>query len=158
MKLSSSQTLLCLGAAGILALGAGCVPIGESIEGGGRAVVTGRTGGAYSPKNPGLHDIENSQRFVLLDKSTEREVTCSGIQERWTEDGRLEVVANVRNRRGRRVEVQINCVFKDEQGFPTGDETPFQTLILTANAQEGVRFVSINPKAKKYTIRARQPR
>lgn len=145
-------------AGGLLLSGAGCVPVAESVEGSGRAVVTGRTGGAYAPKNANQHDVENNLRFVLLDKTTERSVTCSGLQERLLEDGRLEVVANVRNRKNQRVEVQINCVFKDAQGFPTGDETPFQTLILSENAQEGVRFVSINPQAKKYTIRVRQPR
>ncbi|MBM3823298.1 MAG: DUF1425 domain-containing protein [Verrucomicrobia bacterium] len=158
MKASIRGLGLGLTAAVVLATGSGCVPVGESIESSGRAVVTGRTGGAYEPRNANRYDLENSQRFVLLDKTTEREVTCSGLQERFTDDKRLEVMANIRNRRNRRVEVQINCVFKDEQGFPTGDETPFQTLILSENAQEGVRFVSINDKARKYTIRVRQPR
>ena len=63
----------------------------------------------------------------------------------------------MRNRENRRIEVQINCVFKDEQGFPV-DETPFRTLILTENAQEGVQFTSMNNQAKTYTIRVRQAR
>ena len=86
----------------------------------------------------------------------QRSVTCSGIQERVLEDGRLEIAANIRNREGRRIEVQIGCVFKDANGFPTGDESPFQTLILTENAQEAVKFTSLNNLAKKYTIRIRE--
>ena len=74
------------------------------------------------------------------------------------EDGRLELVVNVRNRESRRIEVQIQCVFKDEQGFSSGDETPWQTLILTENTQEAVQFVSMNSKARKYTVRVRQAR
>ena len=73
-------------------------------------------------------------------------------------DGRLELTANLRNREERRIDVQVNCVFKDEQGFPIGDDTPFQTLILTENAQEAVRFVSMNNRAKKYTVRVREAR
>ena len=73
-------------------------------------------------------------------------------------DGRLEVTANIRNRESRRIQVQVGCVFKDDQGFPTGDETLFQTLILTENAQEGVKFDSMNNLARKYTIRVRQAR
>ena len=73
-------------------------------------------------------------------------------------DGRLEVVANVKNRESRRIQVQINCVFKDEQGFSTGDETPFQTLILSENSTEAVRFTAMNGTAKKYTVRVRQAR
>ena len=123
----------------------------------GSALLVGcQTGGAYSPRNATKYDLENKEPFVLLDRMVRRSVTCSGIQQRTNEDGRLVVVANIRNRESRRIEVQVNCIFKDEQGFPTGDETPFQTLILTENAQEGVRFVSMNNQARKYTIRVRQ--
>jgi len=49
-------------------------------------------------------------------------------------------------------------VFKDELNAATGDETPFQTLILTENSTEAVRFTAMNSAAKKYTIRVRQAR
>src|SRR2546423_1592086 len=102
--------------------------------------------------------LENTDRFVLLDQPAQYSVTCTGLQERWLGDGRLEVVANVKNRENRRLQVQINCVFKDEQGFSTGDETPFQTLILAENSTEAVRFTAMNTAAKKYTVRVRQAR
>lgn len=132
-KLTLSLSLLTLG------LGAGC---------GG--------GGAYLPKNTTKYDVENREKLVLLDARVQRSVTCSGIQERALDDGRLEIMANIRNREGRRIEVQIGCVFKDANGFPTGDEAPFQTLILSENAQEAVKFTSLNNLAKKYTIRIRE--
>lgn len=122
----------------------------------GATLMAGCHGGAYSPRNTTKYDLENKEPFVLLDRMVRRSVTCSVIQQGAKEDGRLEVVANIRNRETRRIQVQVNCVFKDEQGFPTGDETPFQTLILTENAQEGVRFVAMNNQARKYTIRVRQ--
>ena len=114
--------------------------------------------GAYEGRNATIADLENREKFVLMDSGAQRSVTSSGIQERINADGRLEVVANVRNRENRRIQVQINCVFKDEQGFSTGDETPWQTLILTENAQESVRFISMNDKARSYTVRVRQAR
>ena len=113
-------------------------------------------GGAYLPKNTTKYDVENREKLVLLDARVQRSVTCSGIQERALDDGRLEIMANIRNREDRRLEVQIGCVFKDVNGFPTGDESPFQTLILTENAQEAVKFTSLNNLAKKYTIRIRE--
>lgn len=112
--------------------------------------------GAYPPKNTMKNDLENQASFVLLDKQVQNSVTCSGIQQQTQADGRLKVTANIRNRENRRIQVQVNCVFKDENGFPTGDETPFQNLILTENAQEGVMFLSMNDKARKYTIRVRE--
>ena len=62
-----------------------------------------------------------------------------------------------RNRDSRRIEVQVNCEFKDERGL-TIDSTPWQTLVLTENGQETVRFVALNALAKKYTIRVREAR
>lgn len=121
-------------------------------------ILTGCHGGAYAPQNTMKFDLENQASFVDLDSRVQRSVTCTGMQETRLPDGRLEVKANVRNRESRRLQVQVNCVFKDEQGFSTGDETPFQTLILTENAQETVQFASMNPKAKKYTIRIREAR
>jgi len=121
------------------------------------AVVTGcQSGGAYAPKNATKYDLENKEKFVLMDSMVQRSVTASGIQKRLLPDGRLEVIAHVRNRETRRIQVQINCVFKDASGFSTDDETPWQNLILTENAQEDVRFVSINNKAQDFTIRVRQ--
>jgi uncharacterized protein YcfL len=120
-------------------------------------VVTGcQSGGAYAPKNATKYDLENKEKFVLMDSMVQRSVTASGIQKRLLPDGRLEVIAHVRNREARRIQVQINCVFKDANGFSTDDETPWQTLILTESAQEDVRFVSINNKAQDFTIRVRQ--
>jgi len=143
--------------AGLLALG-GCVPASERAQSGARTVYTGHAGGAYAPQNTTKYDYENQLKFVLLDHAVQRSVTCSVMFERFTDDGRLEVTANVRNRLNRRIEVQINCVFKDLQGASTGDETPFQTLILTENAQESVKFTAMNNQAKGYTIRVRQAR
>ncbi len=113
--------------------------------------------GAYTPVNATKFDVENKANFVLMDPGAQASVTCSGIQQATLPDGRLEVAANVRNRENRRLQVQINCEFKDEQGFVV-DTAPWQTLILTENGQETARFTSMNNQAKKYTIRVREAR
>ncbi|MEO5802394.1 MAG: YcfL family protein [Verrucomicrobiota bacterium] len=137
---------------------AGCMEFHERAQGVHRSVETGHAGGAYEPRNATVYDLENSGRLVLMDRGVRNSVTSSGIQERINADGRLEVIANIRNRDNRRIHVQIGCVFKDEQGFSTGDETPWRTLILTENSQESVKFISMNDKARRYTIRIRQTR
>ena len=121
------------------------------------AFVSGCGGGAYPAKNATKYNYETTAKFVALDSGAQRSVTCPGLQERRLEDGRLEVVANLRNRENRRIEVQVNCVFKDEQNFPV-DETPFRIIMLTENATEGISFTSMNNKAKNYTVRVRQSR
>lgn len=114
--------------------------------------------GPLPPLDTTKFTLENTEKFVLLDQPTQYSVTCTGLQERPLGDGRLEVVANVKNREPRRIQVQVNCVFKDEQGFSTGDETPWQTLILSENSTEAVRFTAMNTQAKRYTVRVRQAR
>jgi hypothetical protein len=155
--MKTKTTVLLVLSAGGVAL-SGCREASESAQSATRYVITGHAGGAYTPKNVNKYDLENSTKLVLLDKGVERSVTCSGIQERVLDDGRLEVTANLRNRLNRRIEVQANCVFKDERGFPTRDEAPFKTLILTENAQEAMTFVSLNNQARTYTLRIRQAR
>ena len=93
-----------------------------------------------------------------MDKHVQRSVTSTGIQKRVNDDGRLEVVANIKNRENRRIQVQVSCVFKDEQNFSTGDETPWQTLILGESTTEAVNFKSMNNQARNFTIRVRQAR
>lgn len=116
------------------------------------------TPGPYLPEDTTKYTIENTEKFVLLDRASQHSVTCTALQEQVLPDGRLEVVANVKNRERRRIEVQINCVFKREQGMTTGDETPFETLILSPYETKAVRFVAMNDKAHTYTIRVRQSR
>jgi hypothetical protein len=117
-----------------------------------------RDQGPYLAETPATLAHENTSSFVLLDPGVQYSVTCSSITEQTLPDGRLEVTALIRNRENRRLEVQVNCVFKDDNMVPTGDETSFQPLILTENAQEAVKFTSVNALAKKYTVRVRQAR
>ena len=114
--------------------------------------------GPYLPEQSQTPAYENTAPVVLMDPGVQYSLTCTGVTERKLEDGRLEVIAQLRNRENRRIEVQANCVFKDAAGVATGDETPFIPVILTENSTEQVKFVSINSLAKKYTIRVRQAR
>lgn len=114
--------------------------------------------GPFLPQDTTRYTLESTEKFVLMDRPTQVSVTCTGLQERIRDDGRLEIVANVKNRENRRIQVQIRCVFKDAAGFSTGDETPWQTLILGENATEAVTFVAHTNAAHKYTIAVRQAR
>jgi uncharacterized protein YcfL len=116
-----------------------------------------QTSGPYAPqaeKRPGLD--ERTATVALMDDAVQASVTSAGDRGTILPDGRLKAQVNLKNRESRRVHVQVQCVFKDEQGFSTGDETPWQTLILTENATEAVEFTSMNAQARKFTVRVRQ--
>ena len=114
--------------------------------------------GPYLPEGVKTPAYEGREPVVLMDPGVQHSVTCVSLQEKTLPDGRLEVVAHLRNRENRRIEVQANCVFKDQNGFSTDDESPFAMVILTENATEDAKFVSMNNLAKKYIIRVRQAR
>ena len=99
----------------------------------------------------------NNSKFVALGTLGARTVKCTAMQETQLVDGRLLVRANILNLINKRVDLQVSCAFKDEQGFAI-DTTPFQTLILDETAQETVEFISLNAKAKDYTVRVRRAR
>lgn len=115
-----------------------------------------RDRGPYAPVSV-KNKIEDTERFVLLDKGTQDSITCTGIQESRQPDGRLRVSANLRNRENRRIQVQAQTVFKDAQGFSV-EESPWQSVIVDENAQQTLSFVSMNDRAQRYTIRVRQYR
>jgi hypothetical protein len=114
--------------------------------------------GPYLPEGVKTPAYEGREPVVLLDPGVQYSVTCVSLQEKTLPDGRLEVIAHLRNRENRRIEVQANCVFKDQNGFSTGDETPFTMVILTEGTTQDVIFDSMNNLAKKYTVRVRQAR
>jgi hypothetical protein len=135
------HSILILGATALIA--AGCSSTYDS--------------GPYLPQKSKTPAYEDTERLILLDPGVQYSVTVATYLQRTLEDGRLEVVVGLRNRENRRLEVQADCVFKDEAGVVT-DEAPFQAVILTENATEQVKFVSLNALAKKYTVRVRQAR
>lgn len=114
--------------------------------------------GAFAPADSQGSNQEMNARFVLMDPGAQRSVTSSGLQETRLDDGRLKVSCILQNRENRRIQVQVQCVFKDGAGFSTGDETPWDNVILTENGMETVQFTSLNNKAVTYTVRVRQAR
>jgi uncharacterized protein YcfL len=115
--------------------------------------------GHYLPQPSQTPAYESTEPVVLMDSGVQHSITATSQPLAQTlPDGRLEVTVPLRNRENRRIEVQSSCVFKDVNGISTGDETPWQTVILTENSTEHVKFVSANDKAKRFTIRVRQAR
>ena len=105
------------------------------------------------PQDNTKYSVASTDKFVLLDAPTAASVDCTGLQERTLADGRLEIVADVKNRVKGFIQVQVQCVFEDPQGFAVGDPAPWRTINLPESSTEAVRWVSLNPQARKYSIR-----
>jgi uncharacterized protein YcfL len=114
--------------------------------------------GPFPAQDSTKYTLEDTEMFVLMDQRVQHSVTSTGIQRGMTEDGRLRVVANIKNRENRRIQVQVSCVFKDVQGYSGGDETPWETLLLGESETRAVSFTAMNPTAERFTIRVREAR
>ena len=102
--------------------------------------------------------VENTDRFVALDAAAEAAVSCTGLQERALADGRIEVVANLKNSEGKAVHVRVQCVFVDAQGVPVSNDSPWQSLEIAGSSTEVMRFTAPGVAAKRYVIRVRTAR
>jgi uncharacterized protein YcfL len=107
---------------------------------------------------PETDEAVSAEKFTGLDQQVRNRIECIALHGRLRPDGRLEVVAMVRNRTAEPVKIQLNCVFKDAQGLPTGDETPFQTAIIVPGVTEAVHFTAANTAARNFTVRVRLAR
>ena len=114
--------------------------------------------GAYEARTEPQAAYENTETVVLLGGDIRRSIAVEGQQAKLAEDGRLQVFANIRNRWTKRLTVQVQTVFKDENGFSTGDETAWETMIITERSQTSYQTTSQNTNARKYTIRIRSLR
>jgi hypothetical protein len=111
-----------------------------------------------APQDSTKFTVENTVRFVALDAATEAVISCTGLQERTLADGRLEVVANLKNSDTKPDRVRVQCVFLDEQGLPVGGEAPWQRFAIAADSTEVARFTAPGLTARKYSIRVRSGR
>jgi len=110
------------------------------------------------PQDSNKFTVGDTDRFVAQDPATEAAVGCTGLQERTLADGRLEVVANVKNRGPKPVQVRIACAFADEQFAPVGGEPGWGVLKIAGDATEVVRFTAPSAAARRYAIRVRDAR
>ncbi len=102
--------------------------------------------------------VENTDRFMALDPDAEAAVSCTGLQERTLGDGRIEVVANLKNSVDKAAKVRVQCLFLDDQGTAVGVEPAWQPLSIAPGATEVVRFTAPDLAARRYVIRVRTAR
>lgn len=111
-----------------------------------------------APQDTTKFTVSNTERFVALDPATEAAVICTGLQERTLSDGRLEVVANVKNRGAKPVRLSIACAFADDSGVPAGGEPAWGPLAIAGDGTEVVRFTAPGVSARRYQIQVRNAR
>lgn len=113
------------------------------------------TSASEAPQDTAKFTVGNTERFVAQDPASDAALSCTGLQERTLSDGRLEVVANIKNRGPQDVAASICCTFIDDLGAPLGGDDMWAPLKVAGDSTEVVRFTAPSASAKKYEIKVR---
>lgn len=106
-------------------------------------------------------DKERNLKVVILDKDLDNQFSSKRVvilsqKTEWTEDNRLKVYCEIRNMKDEMLRLQIQTVFRDEQGFQLGDDTNWELILIPRYTTYAYKTAAFNPKAKDYTIRIRK--
>ena len=98
---------------------------------------------------------EETETFVYLSKGMNKRLLLSDQLVSATQDGRLVVKAKLFNKLDENLRVQFQTIFKDKDGYPTGDETNWELVVIPHNAYYYHEVTAMNTKAAKYVTRCR---
>ena len=106
-------------------------------------------------------DKERNLKVVILDKDLDNQFSSKRVvilsqKTELTEDNRLKVYCEIRNMKNEMLRLQIQTVFRDEQGFQLGDDTNWELILIPSYTTYAYKTAAFNPKAKDYTIRIRK--
>ena len=115
------------------------------------------TEGPFVPagKSPST-ELENTT--VVLDEEISKSIAVDNQSAERTPQGKLKTLSNIRNRTNHDFAIQVQTVFRDAAGFSKGDETSWETIVLTANETRTISATSTNRKAERFTLRIRMVR
>lgn len=98
---------------------------------------------------------EETETFVYLSKGLNKQLLLADQAVASTEDARLVAKAKLFNKLPEDLRVQIQTIFKDKDGYPTGDETNWELIVIPHNAYYYYEAKAMNTKAKGYVSRCR---
>jgi uncharacterized protein YcfL len=98
---------------------------------------------------------EETETFVYLSKGLNKNFLLADQLISATEDGRLIVKAKLLNKLSKDLRVQFQTIFKDKDGYPTGDETNWELVVVPHNAYYYYEAKAMNTKSQKYVTRCR---
>lgn len=106
-------------------------------------------------------DKERNLKVVILDKDLDNQFSSKRVvilaqKTDWTEDKRLKVYCEIRNMKDELLRLQVQTVFRDEQGFQIGDDTNWELILIPQYSTYTYKTTAFNPKVKDYTIRIRK--
>jgi hypothetical protein len=94
-------------------------------------------------------------QIVFADDRLAEDVYVGLADADYTPDGRMRVRCTLQNNSGDQLILGVRAVFKDAQGFGTGDATPWKRVSLSGGANETFSETAMNSEARKFHIEVR---
>ncbi|MBA3684861.1 MAG: DUF1425 domain-containing protein [Planctomycetes bacterium] len=95
-------------------------------------------------------------QVVFADTRLSEDVYVGLADADYTAEGRMRVRCTLQNNSGDQLIIGVRAVFKDAQGFSTGDETPWKRISLSGGANETYSAIAMNDAARKFHIEVRK--
>ncbi len=101
--------------------------------------------------------VGESENIVAMDKAAHMLVAVQTKGVGRTADGRLELRLELANLGDQDFPVQVQTLFRDASGVPTGDDTPFEVVVLPGGGSTVYETSSLTAAAKTFTVQVRTP-
>ena len=101
--------------------------------------------------------VGKSEEIVALDKAAHTLVAVQSKAEERRPDGRLALRVELANLSDKDLAIQVQTLFRDKAGVPTGEDTPFEPMVLPGMGSKIYSVVSLRPDAATYTIQVKTP-
>jgi hypothetical protein len=100
--------------------------------------------------------LEQTEKLMFLDPGLFQAVTSTGLQQHVRDDGRLEVVVNIKNRSSTPAALEMSVLFRDAVTDAPAGETPWRRIELSGLDTQAVPFLSSKPGPRAFTVRIRE--
>lgn len=101
--------------------------------------------------------VTNNDEVIALDKAAWKLVGVKNLHSDRTVDGRLHVQVELSNQSDKDLPVQLQVLFRDAGGQITGEDTPFQMVVLPGGAVKLHEVTSLRTDAASYTVQVKTP-
>ena len=120
-------------------------------------IVAGCASGPYvaSGYKPGTTSIEHTDKIVYVDSGLRGKVRVVDLSSIVKEDGRLNVYAELENRKSKNLVIQVQTQFRDAMGRLSKDSTNWRTIVMPPHSSTSYESTSMNDKAKDFIIRVK---
>jgi hypothetical protein len=101
--------------------------------------------------------LDETDSVLAVDEASYKLVAMSQLQAERQKDGRLQLVVELNNLSAQDLSIQVQTVFRNQEGSLYGDETNWEMIVLPGGGDYRYEVTSLQPQADTYRIQVRTP-